>query len=92
MIRVDYKDGKCRIGLIRSISKKGCSPDNAAFEGFFGRIKNEMFYGRSWKGVTIDEFINKLNIYLKWYNQSRIKMSLGGMSPVNYRRCLGLLT
>ena len=33
--------------LTRPMSKKGCSPDNAACEGFFGRLKNEMFYGRS---------------------------------------------
>jgi len=33
-------------GLTRSTSKKGCSPDNEACEGFFGRIENEMFYGR----------------------------------------------
>lgn len=32
-------------GLVRSMSKKGCSPDNSACEGFFGRLKNEMFYG-----------------------------------------------
>lgn len=31
-------------GLIRSMSRKGCSPDNAACEGFFGRLKNEMYY------------------------------------------------
>ena len=31
-------------GFIRSMSKKGCSPDNSACEGVFGRIKNEMFY------------------------------------------------
>ena len=36
------------VGLRRSMSQKGCSPDNAACEGFFGRIKNEMFYHRSW--------------------------------------------
>ncbi len=30
--------------LTRSMSKKGCSPDNFACEGFFGRMKNEMFY------------------------------------------------
>ena len=29
--------------LTRSMSKKGCSPDNAACEGFFGRLKNEIF-------------------------------------------------
>ena len=28
-------------GLTRSMSRKGCSPDNSACEGFFGRIKNE---------------------------------------------------
>ena len=31
-------------GLQRSMSKKGCSPDNSACEGLFGRLKNEMFY------------------------------------------------
>ena len=36
-----------KAGLTRSMSKKGCSPDNAACEGFFGRLKNELFYGRS---------------------------------------------
>lgn len=33
--------------LVRSMSKKGYSPDNAACEGLFGRIKNEMFYNRN---------------------------------------------
>ncbi len=29
-----------KAGLQRSMSKKGCSPDNSACEGFFGRLKN----------------------------------------------------
>ena len=33
-------------GLIRSMSKKGCSPDNSACEGFFGHLKTEMFCRR----------------------------------------------
>ena len=78
-------------GLTRSMSMKGCSPDNAACEGFFGRIKNEMFYNRDWRGVSIREFIKILNDYLVWYNEKRIKASLGYMSPVQYRRSLGLL-
>lgn len=76
--------------LIRSMSKKGCSPDNSACEGFFGRLKNEMFYGRSWIGITIETFMHELDEYLKWYNHSRVKISLGGMSPILYRRSLGL--
>jgi transposase InsO family protein len=76
--------------LTQSMSKKGCSPDNAACEGLFGRIKNEMFYNRSWKNVSLDSFIDILDRYLYWYNNLRIKMSLNGMSPVNYRLSLGL--
>lgn len=75
-------------GLTRSMSKKACTADNAACEGFFGRIKNEMFYGRSWQGVTIPEFIEILDTYLRWYNERRIKMSLGAMSPAEYRENL----
>ena len=33
-------------GLVRSMSRKGCTPDNAACEGFFGRLKTEFFYSR----------------------------------------------
>ncbi|MEW6081725.1 MAG: IS3 family transposase [Bacillota bacterium] len=76
-------------GLTRSMSKKGCSPDNAACEGFFGRLKNELFYGRSWAGVSIEEFIDRLDSYLHWYNEKRIKISLGGRSPMEYRQSLG---
>ena len=79
-------------GLIRSMSKKGCSPDNAACEGLFGRVKNEIFYNRSWAGVSMDSFMETLDNYLYWYNNKRIKMSLHGMSPVNYRLSLGLAT
>ena len=72
------------------MSKKGCSPDNSAFEGFFGRLKNEMFYSCSWTGITIDQLIKELNKYIKWYAEKRIKLSLGGMSPLDYRRSLRL--
>lgn len=76
--------------LVRSMSRKGCSPDNAACEGFFGRLKNEMYYHRSWLGTTIEQFIRELHSYIRWYNASRIKLSLGGMSPLEYRRHLGI--
>ena len=77
-------------GLKQSMSRKGCPQDNAACEGFFGRVKNEMFYNRSWNGVSINEFIDVLDRYLVWYNEKRIKLSLGAMSPVDYRKSIGL--
>ena len=79
-----------KANLIRSMSKKGCTPDNSACEGFFGRLKNEIFYGRCWKGVSIENFIKEINTYIDWYNVERIKQSLGYMSPVEYRHSLGL--
>lgn len=78
--------------LTRSMSKKGFSPDNSACEGFLGRLKNEMFYNRNWNHVSTDTFIQELDSYLHWYNEDRIKMSLGGMSPNQYRRSLGIAT
>ena len=77
--------------LTRSMSKKGCSLDNSACEGFFGRLKNEMFYGYSWDGISVDKFIDILDEYMHWYAEDRIKLSLDGMSPVEYRQSLGLI-
>ena len=79
-----------KAGLERSMSGKGCSPDNATCEGLFGRIKNEMFYYENWTGIHIPEFIDILNKYLIWYNTKRIKVSLGNRSPWEYRKSLGL--
>ncbi|MCR5294781.1 MAG: IS3 family transposase [Lachnospiraceae bacterium] len=79
-----------RAGLERSMSKKGCSPDNSACEGLFGRLKNEMFYCRKWEDVSLPEFMKILNDYLVWYNEKRIKVSLGNMSPAEYRQRLGI--
>jgi len=76
--------------LIRSMSRKGCSPDNAACEGFFGRLKTELFYARDWRATSIEEFIEVVDSYIRWYNAKRIKVSLGSLSPMEYRESLGL--
>lgn len=77
--------------LARSMSRKGCSPDNAACEGFFGRLKNEMYYHRNWINTTLEDFMQQVDSYIRWYNQHRIKISLGGLSPSEYRRNLGIV-
>jgi transposase InsO family protein len=76
--------------LVRSMSRKGCSPDNAACEGFFGRLKIELFYSRSWQATTIEQFIEVVEAYIRWYNEKRIKVSLGSLNPLEYRERLGL--
>lgn len=79
-------------GLVRSMSRKGCTPDNAACEGFFGRLKNEMYYGRNWANTTMEEFMQEVDAYIRWYNERRIKLSLGARSPVEYRQHVGITT
>lgn len=77
-------------GLVRSMSRKGCSPDNARCEGFFGRLKIEFFHGCDWAGVTLEEFMDMLDAYLRWYRDVRIKGDLDYRSPMQCRRDLGL--
>ena len=72
-----------KYGIVRSMSKKGYSPDNAACEGFFGRMKNEMYYGKTWKST--DELETAIAEYVEFYNTQRIKVSLRGMSIAEYR-------
>ena len=60
-------------------------------EGFFGRLKNEAFYGEDWSGWTIEGFMSEIDAYIRWYNERRIKLTLDGMSPVEYRESLGLM-
>ena len=76
--------------LTRSMSAKGCSPDNAAAEGFFGRLKQEFFHKRSFAGVSMDGFIDMLDDYMVWYRDKRIKTEFG-MSIMDRRRGLGLV-
>lgn len=71
-------------GYIRSMSKKGCSPDNSACEGFFGTLKNEFYYSRNWKHTKRDDFIIELEKYLKWFAEERIKSRFNYLTPKEY--------
>lgn len=38
----------------------------------------------SLSSISIDEFIKELDRYIRWYNEKRIKQSLGYLSPLEY--------
>ena len=69
--------------LARSMSCKACSPDNAACEGFFGRLKNELFCPRDRKGTIIEQFIEVVDSYIRRYNEKQVKFSLGASARSN---------
>ena len=73
-------------GFTRSMSKKASTQDNAQAESFFGHLKTEFFYNRSWLGKSIDDFTKELDLYIEWYNTKRRKKVLGGKSPQEYRQ------
>lgn len=54
-----------------------CSPDKAAAEGFFGRLKQEFFHQRSFTGVSVDRFIGILDKYMVRYRDRRIRTEYG---------------
>jgi len=66
-------------------SRVGCSPWSR-----FSRHPLEMFFSRDWISTTIEEFVAALDAYIRWYNDARIKISLGFRSPVEHRRSLGI--
>ena len=71
--------------LTRSMSKKGCSPDNSACEGFFGRLKNEMFYGHESEFKTFEDLSRAIDKYINYYNNERIKGKTKWMPPSKFR-------
>lgn len=82
--------GICRENrLVRSMSRKGRSCDNARMEGFFGTLKREFFRGRGWEGADRDGFMVELHRWLKWFRSGRISESLGWRTPDESRRLLG---
>ena len=57
---------------------------------FFGLLKREFFHCRDWSGVSLGDFCEQLDAWLRWYNEGRRTTRLGWMSPMEYRRSLGL--
>lgn len=78
------------------MSEKARSPDNAACEGFFGRLKDEFFCYREWTDVPFVEFSKRVDGYIDYYNNRRKKKALAGWARQTAdcywdmpHRCLG---
>ncbi|MEA0375540.1 IS3-like element IS1397 family transposase, partial [Escherichia coli] len=72
-----YQSALADRGLVQSMSRKGNCLDNAVMENFFGHLKEEMYYRRDYRNV--EELENAVNEYITYWNQKRIKLSLGGL-------------
>ena len=71
-------------GICQSMSRKGNSLDNSPMENFFGLLKQEMYYDQD--KVSFSDLKRRIENYIHFYNNDRIKAKLSGLSPVNYRK------
>lgn len=71
-----------KYGITQSMSRKGNCLDNAPMENFFGILKQEMYYCQTYK--TYEQLKQAIDVYIKYYNEERIKEKLGYLSPVEY--------
>ena len=79
---------KClkKYGIIQSMSRKGNCYDNCVMETFFGRMKNEMYYGYEKDYSSYEVFKEAVKEYMDYYNNKRIQAKTNGMPPAIYRK------
>lgn len=80
-----YRNELKKRGIIQSMSRKGNCYDNCIMETFFGRLKNEMYYGCAKEYSSFEEFSIAIEEYIEYYNNKRIQAKTKWMPPVKYR-------
>ena len=79
-----YRLKLAELKITQSMSRKGNCLDNSPTENFFGRMKEEMFYGKEKLYRNMNQLKRAINEYIEYYNYIRIVNRLG-MSPIEYR-------
>ena len=72
-------------GIIQSMSRKGNCLDNCVIENFFGKMKNEMFYGHEYEFTSLEQLQKSMEEYINYYNTERIQTKLKGLTPCQAR-------
>ena len=80
-----YRGELQKHGIIQSMSRKGNCYDNCMMETFFGRLKNEMFYGFEKNYHSFEAFSKAIAEYIDYYNNSRIQAKTKWMPPSKSR-------
>lgn len=82
---VNFRNALQEHGIVQSMSRKGNCYDNCIMETFFGRLKNEMYYGYEKDYSSFEEFSQAVEEYIDYYNNKRIQAKTKWMPPVQYR-------
>lgn len=72
-------------GIFQSMSRKGNCLDNSPMENFFGKMKNEMFYGFENTFESLDNLKQAMIDYIHYHNNFRITVKGKGLTPLQIR-------
>ena len=78
-----WRDELERLGIRRSMSRKGNCLDNAAAEQVFGHLKDEFHRGREFD--SFERFKAELDAYIIHWNTRRRQIRLEGRTPEEFR-------
>lgn len=81
----NWCDSATEVGFHKSMPWRGLSPDNAACEAFFGRMKVEIFHDYRWHRIvaTVED-------YPEFYYTERTANTLGGLTIDEHRRMMAV--
>ena len=71
--------------IVQSMSRKGNCLDNSKMETFFATLKKAIWFGFERKYESPEELVAAIDDYIRWYNEERIQVKLGGLSPLQFR-------
>ena len=80
-----YRKELQKYGVTQSMSRKGNCYDNCIMETFFGRLKNEIFYGLEKEYASFESFSVAIDEYIDYYNNRRIQAKTKWMPPSKFR-------
>jgi putative transposase len=69
--------------LTQSMSRVGRCIDNGPMEAFWGTLKCERYYLRSY--ITFEDLKKDIDAYINFYNNERLQAKLNGLSPMEFR-------
>lgn len=79
-----YREKLAKLEMTQSMSRKGNCLDDSPTENFFGRMKEEMFFGKEDRYSSMRDLKKAIHKYMNYYNNERIVTRLT-MSPIQYR-------
>lgn len=68
-----------KAGMTQSMSRKGHCTDNGPMEGFWGILKREQYYGKTFHNR--ESLVEMIESYIHYYNTERLQRKLGVVTP-----------